>query len=365
MRVTLISFTFFEYNIHLANGLAEHAEIQLILPAEGEAYCTALDSRVQVHILRHARIRQPAAQTRNMMQVYQVVRAFKPDLVHVQQGYFWLTFLIPLLERYPLVITIHDPMPHLGDHESRKTPTQMFHYGFWRADQLIVHGKSLRETVVNELNLDAQRVHVVPHIKLGEDIGDPDATHEMYPDTRRVLFFGRIWEYKGLEYLIRAEPLVSEKVPDVKIVIAGRGEDFGKYRAMMQHPERFEVHNEFISEKLVRPLFEQASVVALPYVEATQSGVIPLAYAYARPVVTTHVGALPDVVDNYRTGILVPPRDVEALADTLVRLLRNPRLAYQMGVAGKRKLDREANPGIVAAQTMQVYERALGAASGE
>ena len=71
-----------------------------------------------------------------------------------------------------------------------------------------------------------------------------------------VLFFGRIWEYKGLEYLIRAEPLITAEVPNVKIVIAGEGEDFDRYRRLMVHPERFVVYNEYVSDDVRATLFQ-------------------------------------------------------------------------------------------------------------
>ena len=68
-------------------------------------------------------------------------------------------------------------------------------------------------------------------------------------EGNQVLFFGRIWAYKGLEYLIRAETLITACVPDAKIVIAGQGEDFRRYRGMMAHPENFIVHNEYVSNE--------------------------------------------------------------------------------------------------------------------
>src|SRR5438552_16759897 len=97
--------------------------------------------------------------------------------------------------------------------------------------------------------------------------------------SQTVLFFGRIWEYKGLEYLIRAEPLITAEVPEARIVIAGEGEDFGRYRLLMDHPEHFVVYNEYIPDQQRSELFRQASLVVLPYIEASQSGVIPLAYS--------------------------------------------------------------------------------------
>ena len=181
---------------------------------------------------------------------------------------------------------------------------------------------------------------------------------------KRLLFFGRIWEYKGLEYLIRAEPLISERIPDVEIVIAGRGEDFEKYRRMMVNPSRFEIHNQNIPEALVAEFFSEASVVVLPYVDASQSGVVPVAYSFARPVVATSVGGLPAVVEDGVTGLLVPPRDVHALADAIVTLLENEDLRHKMGAAGRHKLDREWAPEVIGPQHIDVYQRALQSRRG-
>src|SRR5437763_16035113 len=171
----------------------------------------------------------------------------------------------------------------------------------------------------------------MPHIQMG---GDP-VPAKFEEDENLILFFGRIWEYKGLEYLIRAEPLISAKVPNARFLIAGEGEDFARYRRMMIHPDRFVVHNEYIPDDRAADYFRRATVVVLPYIEASQSGVIPMAYSAGKPVVATTVGGLPEMVENGRTGCLVAPRDSVQLAEAVTKLLLNPALRHRMGANGK------------------------------
>ena len=157
----------------------------------------------------------------------------------------------------------------------------------------------------------------------------------------RLLYFGRIWEYKGISYLIEAEPLISKKVPDVKIVIAGVGEDFDKYRAMIVNHERFVIHNKFIPHKMVTKLFQEASLIVLPYTDGSQSGVIPMAYAFKKPVVITNVGSLPENVDDGITGYIVPPKDSEKLAEAIIDLLIDAEKRKKMGMNAYRKTQEE------------------------
>ena len=159
----------------------------------------------------------------------------------------------------------------------------------------------------------------------------PRRVHNAAP---QILFFGRIWKYKGLEYLIRAQPMITAAFPEARIVIAGAGEDFEPYRRQMAHPDRFIIRNHFIEPAERDELFRQASIVVLPYIEATQSGVVPLAYACAKPVIATRTGALSEAVEDGRTGLLVPPADSAALARAVIELLGDPARRQVMGRPG-------------------------------
>jgi glycosyltransferase involved in cell wall biosynthesis len=288
------------------------------------------------------------------MKMVKLIRAFNPDVVHLQEAHMWFNFVLPLLRKFPLVVTTHDAMLHPGDMDARKTPQWLRDRSPRRASQLIVHAPQIKESLLKRLKLPSSNVHIIPHIMIGEPI-----KRQALDDEQLILFFGRIWEYKGLEYLIRAEPLVTSRFPQAKIAIAGKGEDFTRYRRMMSNPERFVICNEYISEEKRTELFSRASIVVLPYIEASQSGVIPIAYRFAKPVIATNVGGLPDMVEHGRTGYLVPPRDETALANAIIELLQNKDLRNWMGENGRVKVNTTCSPELVGKLTSSVYRQAI------
>ena len=356
MKIAWISFGFWEYSINHAEALAVDHEVLLVLPAIKEGVLDkTVDPRVSLFLFPEARLRQPIGQIRRCLAIVNKVREFGPDVVHLQQGHLWFNFALPALRRYPLVVTIHDPQHHPGDSESRKTPQWVMDLAAKRADRVVVHGKSLVKVARDEIGLPDHRIDVIPHIALGTLEAKPTQAE----DDHNVLFFGRIWRYKGLDYLIMAEPQVSKHIEDVRITIAGQGEDFDRYRQMMINPERFEVYNSWISDDARDQLFQKAAVVVLPYVSATQSGVVPVAYSYGKPVVVTDVGALSETVDHGRTGLVVPPRNVQALAEAIITLLRDNQTRRQMGANGREKMKEEWYPNVIARRTVVTYGSAI------
>ena len=361
LRVALISYNFGEYCVRLAGALAQRAEVLLLVPDRlVEPYAAKLNSSVRLFSFTNPRLRQPVRQFRSIRKVIQKIRDFAPDVVHYQGAHLWFDLALPFLGQYPLVFTIHDFKSHPGDRLSQKTPLWVEMFARRRADEFIVHSQYLREIVVQNLPGSVPNISVIPHIQIGEDLPSAASNGE----ERLVLFFGRIWEYKGLEYLIRAEPLITARVPDARILIAGLGEDFSPYARMMVHPDRFIVHNEFISEDRAADYFRRASVVVLPYIEASQSGVIPMAYSAAKPVVATAVGGLPEIVEDGHTGYLVAPRDAAQLADAVTRLLLDPQLRRRMGENGKRKMEAQCSPDLIAQKTLDIYHRAVERVAG-
>ena len=356
MRIAWIAYDFEEYSCAHVNEMAEEHDVLLVMPeADDSSQAYSIADSVQQYAFAKPRLRQPLRQIQSVRQILNRVHQFLPDVVHYQQGHLWFNTALRSLKKYPLVITIHDPRHHAGDVVSQKTPQWMMDYGFRQADHVIVHGTALVDEVTNHFSIPRQNIHVIPHIAMGDTVTPPSPETE----SNNVLFFGRIWAYKGLEFLIQAEPMIREHVPDIKIVIGGEGDDFDRYRKLIERPESFEIHNRWISDEERSEMFQRAAVVVLPYTEATQSGVVPVAYNFAKPVIATRVGALAECVEDNETGLLVAPRDPQKLADAVVKLLTDSELRNRMGAAGKAKLDSDCAPHFVAAQTIHVYQQAV------
>jgi starch synthase len=364
MKVAFVGFSGIgEYCVRLASGIAQDQDtsILLFLPShEANPYLHLLSHSVELQLFDQPRLRQPFKQVRMVTRLVRQIRSFNPDVIHLQCGHLWFNLALAMLGDRPLVLTVHDSSIHAG--EPRNTPQWVYDRACYRARERIVHAPQVKESLLQRLGIPSGTVHVIPHVLIGDTA--VTAGEKERGEEPLVLFFGRIWEYKGLEYLIRAEPLITSRVPRAKIVIAGMGEDFDRYRRMMVHPERFIVHNEHVSDEKRAELFRQASVVVLPYIEGSQSGVIPIAYRFGKPVVATTVGGLPDMVDHGRTGYLVPPRDASALAEAIIPLLQDKELRRQLGENGRRKVNAECAPELVGHKTRIVYRQAMNGPIG-
>jgi len=358
MRIVLLSFGFIEYSIQLANALSKLVNVILMVPRNKvKPYAEMIEKDVNLKSFNQPRLRYIT----NLLMFYRIlqeINRLKPNVIHLQEGHPWFNFALPHLnKKYSLVTTIHDVKWHYKDKPSQRIPLFIHDIAKRNSSQLIVHGSNLKNTLVEDYSIPMSSINVIPH---GEfSFYKKFAEDKFGEEGHLILFFGRIWEYKGLRYLIEAEPLITEEVPSARIVIAGKGEDFQKYREMMVHKEKFIIYNHYIPNETVAELFQKASIVVLPYITASQSGVIPLAYAFKKPVVATDVGSIPEVVDNGRTGYIVPPRDSRELAEAIIKLLKDRDMREKMGENAYSKTKRELSWEDIARKTKEVYDKAL------
>jgi glycosyltransferase involved in cell wall biosynthesis len=224
---------------------------------------------------------------------------------------------------------------------------------------LIVHANLLKDALVDAFKVPSPRVSVLPHGELGTMYQRLSTDKDVVREPYTLLFYGRIWPYKGLKYLLDAMPLIAERIPDIKLIIAGRGEELERYFPNGWDCKRYEVLNSFILEEEVASLFERSTAVILPYIEASQSGVASVAYAMGTPVIASRVGGLAEMIQDEKDGLLVPPADTQALTDAIIRLLSDVDLQSKLQVSGLQRCQSDLNWSNIAAGTVEVYSKAI------
>jgi glycosyltransferase involved in cell wall biosynthesis len=133
----------------------------------------------------------------------------------------------------------------------------------------------------------------------------------------RLLFFGRMESYKGVEVLLDAVSILHRDAVEFSLTVAGRGPELDRLSARFAQIPQVHVINRYVdSPELIR-LVQESECVVLPYLGATQSGVLAAAYAGRRYVVASATGGLVDVVSHRSNGILVSPGDARDLADAI------------------------------------------------
>jgi glycosyltransferase involved in cell wall biosynthesis len=153
-----------------------------------------------------------------------------------------------------------------------------------------------------------------------------------------VAFAGRLVATKGLEVLLKAFKITRETIPDARLLIAGRGEEEDSLRSMAIacDIDRAIAWLGYIERSELERQFEKAWVQVIPSLWAEPFGnVTTEAMMRGTAVIASAVGAQPEIILDGETGFLVPPGDVNALADKLTLLFSNRQLTERMGQRGR------------------------------
>lgn len=279
------------------------------------------------------------------------------DVVHLllNPGEVWLALLALLLKDIPVVTTIIVPVANTGERLPASIVWGTNKLAVFGSDMVIVNGASQVEVVRQIYGIPTDRIAYIPLSMHTRAVKwrNPSILEE--PAT--VLFFGRAHPQKGLEYLVKAQPLITQKIPEARILISAHGDDLDRCRKMIQDDSKFEINEAVVPGDLMATFFQRAALVVLPYVSASTSGVLVTAYSFAKPVVASRVGCLAEYVDDGATGLLVKPMNVEELADAIVRLLLDANLRHRMGTNAAAWMIKMEKSSID--QTIGVYEKAI------
>lgn len=238
-----------------------------------------------------------------------------------------IAHLARIMADVPSCFLCHNALPH----ESSAVDKLLSRYAFSAGSVFIAHSLQDRD------NLRRLRpraiVHHNPHPTYDtfagaeRPTGDEAKRRLDLQGKRLLLFFGFIREYKGLDVLLEA----VERLPagdEYHLLVVGEFyEGRAKYQTALDRlgaAGRLTLIDRYVANEEVPLYFSAADLLMVPYLTATQSGVIQIGYAFGKPVVATAVGGIPEVVRDGETGYLIEPGQPQAMRDAIVRHFGDP-----------------------------------------
>lgn len=300
--------------------------------------------------------------------------AQRPQIIHFQlladpeRDYYFLKILKFL--GFKLVYTAHNLLPHVTTPRDKEIFRRIYHL----VDRIVVHAAKNKEEMIEQFSVDPAKISAIPHgayqIFYRAKRYEKQEAREILGiarDKKVILFFGAIQRYKGLEYLVDAFREVRKGLSNGVLLVVGQvpAADteavayYSRFFESMEKEEGVIFRKGYLNFDEVGPYFSASDLVALPYVKTYQSGILALAYGAGRPVIVTDTGGLGEAVEEGKNGFVVPPQNVERLAEAIRSVFANPARAEEMGRHAKYLSEGKYSWEEAARQTAELYRSVI------
>ncbi len=299
-------------------------------------------------------------------QLWAVVRLLRKerfDVIHahwlIPQGFIAVLGLMLSRRRIPLLCTSH------GSDIYALRGVFLERIKRWIMDQsqaLTVVSHAMKNKVVG-MGVTPDKVKV---ISMGVDLKSLFTPgHQLTRSVRELLFVGRLVPGKGIEVLFKAMPIIIDKKPDIRLLLAGAGPLEGELRRWAKE-NQISNHVNFlgmVKQSLLPDLYRRAALAVFPF-EMTKSGaqegfglVVVEAMGCGCPVIAGDLPALHDIIAHEESGLISPPGNVQVLAESIMRLLDDSDLRFRLADEGRKRVVEKFDWEIIADKYRRIYDK--------
>lgn len=222
---------------------------------------------------------------------------------------------------------VHDPIPHSDEKKNRKGKQAR---QIASMNKLIVLSKAFVPVCVKEYGFAEKDIIYIPHSPMNYNPGNLRTPYGVSPVTN-FLFFGRITKYKGIGVLFEAFARLEEKYPQARLTVAGRG-DFSEFEQRGKSLKNAELDIRYIADEEIPRFFTMENLVCvLPYLDATQSGIISIAMEYGAAVIASDTGGLKEQLNDGKNGIFCEAGNAGSLYEAMERAHTDRNLIREEG----------------------------------
>lgn len=288
----------------------------------------------------------------------------RPLLVHL----FWTTvpnvdrIAIRLIQKVcPVLVTVHNSIPLHGHRPLLNTHDDYVRV-YQQADLLIAHAENTRKVML-EWGLDPEGIDMITHPPLHLQVSDEEVTRK--PGRFRVLLWGAVKRYKGVEDLVEAIIRARKVAPQIELHIVGKpfydiSETIQKVKDQGQQ-DHITFDLEFKTEEALDAELRACDLMALPYHEIDASGAFSTSLGYDKAFILSDVGyfSLLNLPDDVREHAYIQMRDIDALTRNLIALATQPEL-YKANVEAFEEVNRSYSSWSDVGKALNaIYDRVL------
>lgn len=254
------------------------------------------------------------------------------NIIYTPMMHTWTIFFVPFFKLFKIkhVLTVHDASIHPGDCKIFNLINRVL---FKSVEFVVVLSSFVKQELIQNYAIDKSIIIESKHGLFNYNKMNFSSKQFTENKTLRIVFFGRILEYKGLDHLIEAIAILENENLDIRLEIYGSG-SIKKYQKGLDKIKSLKLENRWINDDEIFEIFDKACLNICPYIEASQSGVIPIALGCGIPSIVTDLGALSEQVKDNKTGIVIDPNAITlSLVNAIRRLYLDRHLCNQFSIS--------------------------------